>query len=102
MASTQTSSSSRQSPTRRAWAALEVTRTYVDQCVLDFNAGRLDAVTAASAKWWATDVQKRTVDRCLQLHGGRGYLRECRAARAFLDTRMMPIYGGTNEVMKEI
>jgi alkylation response protein AidB-like acyl-CoA dehydrogenase len=81
---------------------LEVTRTYVDQCVLDFNADRLDAIAAAQAKWWATDVQKRTVDRCLQLNGGRGYLRECRAARAFLDTRMMPIYGGTNEVMKEI
>jgi alkylation response protein AidB-like acyl-CoA dehydrogenase len=81
---------------------LEVTRTFVDRCVLDFNAGRLGAVAAAQAKWWATDVQRRTVDRCLQLHGGHGYLRECRAARAFLDTRVMPIYGGTNEVMKEV
>lgn len=81
---------------------LEVTRTYVDQCVLDLNAANLTPVTAAQAKWWATDVQKRTVDSCLQLHGGGGYLRECRAARAFVDTRVMPIYGGTNEVMKEV
>ena len=81
---------------------LEVTRTYADQCVLDFNAGTLTPVTAAQAKWWATDVQRRIVDRCLQLHGGAGYLRECRAARAFVDTRVMSVYGGTNEVMKEL
>ncbi|HEV2377102.1 MAG TPA: acyl-CoA dehydrogenase family protein [Streptosporangiaceae bacterium] len=81
---------------------LAVTRTYVDQCVLDFNAASLTPITAAQAKWWATDVQRRTVDRCLQLHGGAGYLRDCPAARAFVDTRVMPIYGGTNEVMKEV
>jgi long-chain-acyl-CoA dehydrogenase len=81
---------------------LEIARTYVDQCVLDHVAGRLDAVGAARAKWWTTDLQKRVVDRCLQLHGGYGYSREYRVGRAFVDTRMMPIYGGTNEIMKEI
>lgn len=81
---------------------LEVARTFVDQCVLDHVAMRLDAAGAARAKWWCTDVQKRVIDRCLQLHGGYGYMHEFRVARAFVDTRMMPIYGGTNEVMKEI
>ena len=81
---------------------VEVARTYVDQCVLDHVAGRLDEVGAARAKWWTTDVQRRVVDRCLQLHGGYGYLREYPVARAFVDTRMMPLYGGTNEIMKEI
>lgn len=81
---------------------LEVTRTFVDRCVMDFVAGTLTPVAAAQAKWWATDVQRRTVDRCLQLHGGAGYLRGNRAARAFLDTRMMPIFGGTNEVLKDV
>jgi alkylation response protein AidB-like acyl-CoA dehydrogenase len=81
---------------------LEVARTYLDQCVLDHVADRLDPVGAARAKWWCTDLQKRVVDRCLQLYGGYGYMREYRVARAFVDTRMMPIYGGTNEIMKEI
>ncbi len=81
---------------------LEIARGYVDQCLADHNAGRRDPVTAARAKWWTTDLQKRVVDRCLQLHGGYGYMREQSVARAFLDTRMMPIYGGTNEIMKEM
>jgi alkylation response protein AidB-like acyl-CoA dehydrogenase len=81
---------------------LEIARTYVDQCLLDHNAGRRDPISAARAKWWTTDLQKRVVDRCLQLHGGYGYLRDQSVARAFLDTRMMPIYGGTNEIMKEM
>ena len=81
---------------------LEVARTFVDQCVLDHIAGRLDDVGAARVKWWTTDLQRRVVDRCLQLHGGYGFLREYTVARAFIDTRMMPIYGGSNEVMKEL
>jgi alkylation response protein AidB-like acyl-CoA dehydrogenase len=81
---------------------LEIARTYVDRCVLEHNAGRFDAVAAARAKWWTTDLLKRVVDRCLQLHGGYGYMRESRVARAYVDARMMPIYGGTNEIMKEI
>ncbi|KUJ69003.1 acyl-CoA dehydrogenase [Streptomyces albus subsp. albus] len=81
---------------------LDVARTYVDRAVARHNAGRLDAVDAAKAKWWATDVQRRVLDRCLQLHGGYGFMRETPVARAFVDNRVHPIYGGTNEVMKEI
>jgi alkylation response protein AidB-like acyl-CoA dehydrogenase len=81
---------------------LHVARAYVDRCIVDVVAGPGDAVEAARAKWWTTDVQRRVVDRCLQLHGGVGYLRSSRVGRAFADTRMMPIYGGTNEIMKEI
>ena len=54
------------------------------------------------AKWWATDLQQRTVDRCLQLHGGYGYMTEYPIARAWLDMRWTPIGGGTNEIMKEM
>ncbi|MCX4695800.1 acyl-CoA dehydrogenase family protein [Streptomyces sp. NBC_01408] len=81
---------------------LDVARTYVDRAVAEHNAGRLDAVAAAKAKWWATDVQRRVLDRCVQLHGGYGFMRETPVARAFVDNRVHPIYGGTNEVMKEI
>jgi alkylation response protein AidB-like acyl-CoA dehydrogenase len=81
---------------------LDVTRTYVDRAVAEHNAGRLDAVAAAKAKWWATDVQRRVLDRCVQLHGGYGYMRETPVAKAFVDNRVHPIYGGTNEIMKEI
>ncbi|MFF3405303.1 acyl-CoA dehydrogenase family protein [Streptomyces sp. NPDC002742] len=81
---------------------LDVTRTYVDRAVAEHNAGRLDAVDAAKAKWWATDVQRRVLDRCVQLHGGYGYMRETPVARAFVDNRVHPIYGGTNEIMKEV
>ncbi|MER7189439.1 acyl-CoA dehydrogenase family protein [Streptomyces flaveolus] len=81
---------------------LDVARTYVDRAVAEHNAGRLDAVAAAKAKWWATDVQRRVLDRCVQLHGGYGFMRETPVARAFVDNRVHPIYGGTNEIMKEI
>ncbi|MEV7414899.1 acyl-CoA dehydrogenase family protein [Streptomyces sp. NPDC089919] len=81
---------------------LDVARTYVDRAVAEHNAGRLDAVAAAKAKWWATDVQRRVLDRCVQLHGGYGFMRETPVARAFVDNRVHPIYGGTNEVMKEV
>ncbi|MER5733962.1 acyl-CoA dehydrogenase family protein [Streptomyces sp. NPDC002138] len=81
---------------------LDVTRTYVDRAVAELDAGRLTAVDAAKAKWWATDVQRRVLDRCLQLHGGYGFMRETPVARAFVDNRVHPIYGGTNEIMKEI
>ncbi|GAA2515807.1 acyl-CoA dehydrogenase family protein [Streptomyces longisporus] len=81
---------------------LDVARTYVDRAVAEHNAGRLDAVAAAKAKWWATDVQRRVLDRCVQLHGGYGFMRETPVAKAFVDNRVHPIYGGTNEIMKEI
>ena len=79
-----------------------VTRTFVDRCITDHNAGRLTPVDASMAKWWATELQKRTADRCLQLHGGYGYMAEYPVARAFTDGRVQTIYGGTTEIMKEI
>ncbi|MER6633232.1 acyl-CoA dehydrogenase family protein [Streptomyces sp. NPDC000987] len=79
-----------------------VTRAFVDRCITEHSRGRLDAVDASAAKWWATELQKRVVDRCLQLHGGYGYMTEYRVAKAFLDGRVQTIYGGTTEIMKEI
>jgi len=79
-----------------------VTRTFLDRCVAEHSQGRLDAVHASMAKWWATELQKRLVDRCLQLHGGYGYMSEYRVAKAFVDSRIQAIYGGTTEIMKEI
>lgn len=81
---------------------LDIARTYLDDCIMKHLDGELDAVAAAKAKWWTTDLQKRVVDRCLQLHGGYGYMMEYPVAKAFLDSRVQPIYGGTNEIMKEI
>ena len=69
---------------------------------LALNAGELTAEEAAMAKWWCTELQKRVVDRCLQLHGGYGYMLEYPIARAYADARITTIYGGTNEIMKEI
>jgi len=79
-----------------------VTRTFLDRCITDHADGALDAVHASMAKWWATELQKRTADRCLQLHGGYGYMREYPVSRAFADARVQTIYGGTTEIMKEI
>ncbi|MGD6741829.1 acyl-CoA dehydrogenase family protein [Streptomyces sp. BH106] len=81
---------------------LDVTRAYLDRSVLALNAGELSAVDAAQAKWWATELQQRVINRCLQLHGGYGYMREYPIARAFVDARVQTIYGGTTEIMKEI
>jgi alkylation response protein AidB-like acyl-CoA dehydrogenase len=81
---------------------LEVTRTYIDACVRAQSEGELTEIDAAHAKWWSTDVQNRVVDRCLQLHGGYGYMIEYPVARAFVDARVQKIFGGTNEIMKHI
>jgi long-chain-acyl-CoA dehydrogenase len=64
--------------------------------------GSLTVEEAAEAKWWCTELQKRVIDTCLQLHGGYGYIMEYPIARAFLDARVHRIYGGTNEVMRDI
>jgi alkylation response protein AidB-like acyl-CoA dehydrogenase len=80
----------------------EVATQYVDQCVVALNEGRLSAEDAAMAKWWTTELQKRTVDTCVQLHGGYGYMLEYPIARAYVDARITTIYGGTTEIMKEI
>ncbi|WP_327179159.1 acyl-CoA dehydrogenase family protein [Streptomyces sp. NBC_01335] len=79
-----------------------VTRTFLDRCIAEHAEGTLDAVHASMAKWWATELQKRVADRCLQLHGGYGYMAELPVARAFTDGRIQTIYGGTTEIMKEI
>ncbi|MDB1088306.1 acyl-CoA dehydrogenase family protein [Streptomyces sp. ACA25] len=79
-----------------------VTRSFVDRCLTEHTVGALDAVHASMAKWWATELQKRVTDRCLQLHGGYGYMSEFPVARAFTDGRIQTIYGGTTEIMKEI
>ncbi|MEA3216129.1 MAG: hypothetical protein QOJ19_2285 [Acidimicrobiia bacterium] len=81
---------------------IEVGTHYIDQCVLALNAGQLSAEDAAMAKWWCTEMQKRVVDTCLQLHGGYGYMMEYPIARAYADARIQTIYGGTTEIMKEI
>ncbi len=81
---------------------LEIAQTYVDKAVLEHNAGRFDVQDAAMAKWWTTELQKRVVDQCVQLHGGYGYMLEYPVAKAFIDSRVQTIYGGTTEVMKEI
>ncbi|WBC09197.1 acyl-CoA dehydrogenase family protein [Micromonospora sp. WMMA1947] len=78
---------------------LRLGRVFVDQCLI---APDLGAETAAMAKWWCTELQQRVVDRCLQLHGGYGYMREYPVARAYLDARVQTIYGGTTEIMKEV
>jgi alkylation response protein AidB-like acyl-CoA dehydrogenase len=84
--------------------ATEVTiaRTFLNHCVGELNAGRLTAADAAKAKWWTTELQNRVADRCVQLHGGYGYMQEYPVAKAWLDGRVQTIYGGTTEIMKEI
>jgi alkylation response protein AidB-like acyl-CoA dehydrogenase len=79
-----------------------VARVFVDDCVRLHNVGELDAKGASMAKWWTTELQKRTVDQGVQLFGGYGYMREYPIAKAFLDSRVQTIYGGTTEIQKEI
>jgi alkylation response protein AidB-like acyl-CoA dehydrogenase len=81
---------------------IEIARVFVDRCIAELNDGNLTPETAAMAKWWTSDLQKRVVDQCVQLHGGYGYMLEYPIARAYLDARVQSIYAGTNEIMKEI
>ena len=81
---------------------VEVAQAFVDQCVLALNDNKLTASDASMAKWWCTELQKRVVDRCLQLFGGYGFMLEYPIARAYADARVTTIYGGTTEIMKEI
>jgi alkylation response protein AidB-like acyl-CoA dehydrogenase len=81
---------------------IEVAQAFLDHCVLALNDGSLTAEDAAMAKWWCTELQGRVTDRCVQLHGGYGYMREYPVARAWADARVTRIYGGTTEIMKEI
>ena len=81
---------------------VEVTQAFVDNCIRAHVAKQLSAAEAATAKWWATEMQKRAVDACLQLFGGYGYMLEYPIARAYADARVTTIYGGTTEIMKGI
>jgi alkylation response protein AidB-like acyl-CoA dehydrogenase len=74
----------------------------VDRCVAALSRGELEPEDAAMAKYWCTDLQGRVVDRCVQLHGGYGYMTEYPIARAYADARISRIYGGANEIMKEV
>jgi alkylation response protein AidB-like acyl-CoA dehydrogenase len=81
---------------------IDVAQAYVDKSVLAFNAGTLTAVDAAKGKWYVSELQNRIMDRCVQLHGGYGYMTENPVARAYVDSRIQTIYGGTTAIMKEI
>jgi len=81
---------------------LDIAQTYVDAQVLELNEGTLDAVDAAKSKMWVTEMQGRVIDACVQLHGGYGYMLEYPIAQAYIDSRISRIYGGTNEIMREI
>ncbi len=81
---------------------VEIARVFIDRCVQALDAGELTPEQAATAKWWSTDLQGRVADRCLQLFGGYGYMVEYPIARAWADARVTRIYGGANEIMKEI
>jgi alkylation response protein AidB-like acyl-CoA dehydrogenase len=91
----------------RFWLAemkteIDIAQVFIDRCVEALDVGELSAEEAAEAKWWCTELQKRVVDRCVQLHGGYGYMLEYPIARAFVDARIQTIYGGATEIMKEI
>jgi alkylation response protein AidB-like acyl-CoA dehydrogenase len=81
---------------------LDIAQVYVDRCLEGVVAKELTAVEAAKAKWWTTELQKRVIDACLQLHGGYGYMTEYPVSKAYVDARIQTIYGGTTEIMKEI
>jgi alkylation response protein AidB-like acyl-CoA dehydrogenase len=81
---------------------VRIGQSFIDDCVVALNERQLSAEEAAMAKWWCTELQKKVVDRCLQLHGGYGYMMEYPIARAYVDARVTTIYGGTTEIMKEI
>jgi alkylation response protein AidB-like acyl-CoA dehydrogenase len=80
----------------------QIGRVYIDHCIELLETGDLDPEAAAIAKWWCTELQNRILDTCVQLHGGYGYMLEYPIARAWVDARAQMIYGGTNEIMKEI
>jgi acyl-CoA dehydrogenase len=81
---------------------VRIARVFVDDCIEKRLQGTLDTETAAMAKWWITDTQQQVLDECVQLHGGYGYMNEYLVCRLFADSRVQRIYGGTNEIMKEL
>jgi alkylation response protein AidB-like acyl-CoA dehydrogenase len=81
---------------------VQVARVFVDKCTELLLVEKLDTQTASMAKYWTTDLQGKVMDECLQLHGGNGFMWEYPIARAYADARVQRIYGGTNEIMKEV
>jgi alkylation response protein AidB-like acyl-CoA dehydrogenase len=81
---------------------VQIARVFVDKCLELVCANQLDTATASMAKYWTTDLQCKVMDECLQLHGGYGYMWEYPITRAYADARVQRIYGGTNEIMKEV
>jgi len=77
-------------------------RVFIDSCIERHMSGNLDTTTAAMAKWWLTEQQCQVIDRCVQLFGGYGYMREYPIARMYADARVQKIYGGSNEIMKDL
>jgi acyl-CoA dehydrogenase len=85
-----------------AQTEVQVARVFVDKCIELLMVGKLDTATASMAKYWCSDLQCKVIDECVQLHGGYGYMWEYPIARAYADARVQRIYGGTNEIMKEL
>jgi acyl-CoA dehydrogenase len=81
---------------------VQVAQVFVDKCVALLLQNQLDTATASMAKYWVSDLENKVIDQCLQLFGGYGYMWEFPIARAFVDARVQRIYGGTNEIMKEV
>ncbi|HCE07334.1 MAG TPA: acyl-CoA dehydrogenase [Oxalobacteraceae bacterium] len=81
---------------------LQIARVFIDRCTELEVKGTLQVDAAAAAKYWCSDLQGRVIDQCVQLHGGNGFMLEYPVARAYIDARAQRIYGGTNEIMKEI
>ena len=81
---------------------VQVARVFVDKCLELVLADKLDTATASMAKYWTSDLQCKVMDECVQLHGGYGFMWEYPITRAYADARVQRIYGGTNEIMKEV
>ena len=81
---------------------VQIAQVFVDKCITLSMDHKLDTATASMAKYWTSDLQCKVIDECVQLHGGYGYMLEYPIARAFVDARVQRIYGGTNEIMKEV
>lgn len=80
----------------------EIAQVFLDRCIQELNQNNLTAEEAAMAKWWTTELQKKIIDQCVQLHGGYGYMMEYPIAKFYLDARVQTIYGGTTEIMKDL
>ena len=81
---------------------IQIARVYVDKCMELVLESKLTPEAACAAKYWVSDLLSKVVDECVQLHGGYGFMLEYPIARAYIDTRANRIYGGTNEIMKEL